>query len=295
MIIFLLTFAINVAIITYMLFLAECLVGVFPLPRLEEAFVWLNWSYTDINVALVIAAWVVAAYILLAFLPPAQWLIRYASGVRKLSDEEYRFLQQSIDMLKDDGQVDMRPFQWYIARGNRSLNAFALGSNSIVVTEGLLYSFDAQSIAGILAHEMGHITHHDTHWGLATYMSDSLGNFVLRLYIMVVNILAWGQMIPFIGLVFTLMVWLVRLQLFVLQWFVRVPVSFVSRVLNRRSEYAADRFACEIGFGAELHNSLLRITEGEEELGWWKSLQATHPETRKRLERIRAYVEAHGE
>lgn len=62
-------------------------------------------------------------------------------------------------------------------------------------------------------------------------------------------------------------------------------------VKARQDEYDADRYAFEIGYGAELHNALYDISGGaQDDPGFWGRLWSDHPVTQKRLEKLRELV-----
>ena len=72
------------------------------------------------------------------------------------------------------------------------------------------------------------------------------------------------------------------------------PLVIIDLFTGRRAEYRADKYAYEIGLGAELHNALITLrnyTVETGESGLMSKLYSTHPATEKRIERLRQYVE----
>lgn len=74
-------------------------------------------------------------------------------------------------------ELEPAPVLHYIP--SRTLNAFAVGNQSnsaVAITDGLLRLLDAREVAGVLAHEVSHIRHHDM-WvlGIADTVSRIIG------------------------------------------------------------------------------------------------------------------------
>ena len=65
--------------------------------------------------------------------------------------------------------------------------------------------------------------------------------------------------------------------------------DLISRFGSRKEEYEADAYACHLGLGRELAGGLLRIESiyGGGNSGFFQSLMNDHPDTPKRIERIR--------
>ena len=89
----------------------------------------------------------------------------------------------------------------------KDLNAFAVGSNNIAVTLPLLTNLRTNEIAGILAHEMGHIQNRDTNTALLTSTMGSFGNLVIRIYSYITLILQLISFIPIIGWFTSIISW----------------------------------------------------------------------------------------
>ena len=62
-----------------------------------------------------------------------------------------------------------------------------------------------------------------------------------------------------------------------------------------KEEYEADAYACHLGLGGGLGLRLYHIESiyGTGSAGFFKSLLNDHPDTPKRIERIRKYLETH--
>tara|TARA_R110000824_G_scaffold110659_6_gene258792 strand:+ start:696 stop:1571 length:876 start_codon:yes stop_codon:yes gene_type:complete len=172
-------------------------------------------------------------------------------------------------------------------------NAFAMGNpndSAICVTDGLLDLLDGRELAGVLAHEVGHIANRDL-WimGLADVLTRivSLASWLgqLLLLINLPLILAGAAIIPW-HIVFLLV-------------FAPTLMTLVQLGLSRTREYDADRAAAELTGDPE---GLIRaLAKLERRVGrFWEeiflpgrripepSLLRTHPSTEERVARLRA-------
>lgn len=173
------------------------------------------------------------------------------------------------------------------------LNAFATGTQSdslIAVTHGMLTRMDAREIAGVLAHEVGHIRHNDL-WVMN--LADTLSRFthfmsmmgVLLALLNLPLIFLGGETIPWLGII--------------LLYFAPVVSSLLQLGLSRAREYNADMEGAHLAGDAEGLASALQKIERYQGGVWEKvfmpgrrvpvpSLLRTHPPTEERIRRLRA-------
>ncbi len=171
-------------------------------------------------------------------------------------------------------------------------NAFAMGTpedSSICVTDGLLELLDGRELAGVLAHEVGHIANCDL-WvmGVADVMSR------------LVSLASWvGQFLLLLNLPL-LMAGLVHVPWSVVALLIFAPtlMALVQLGLSRTREYDADRAAADLTGDPE---GLIRaLGKLERRVGrFWEeillpgrripvpSLLRTHPPTDSRIGRLR--------
>jgi STE24 endopeptidase len=147
-------------------------------------------------------------------------------------------------------------------------------------------------IAGILAHEMGHIQNRDTNTALLTSTMSSFGNLVVRIYSYITLALQVVSFIPIIGWFAAIASWFFVIQIWLFQFLMQLPLHLITMFSSRQDEYEADLYACKIGLGVELYNGLCLITRGEAQMGFAARILSSHPATRQRLERIEKYVNA---
>ena len=146
-------------------------------------------------------------------------------------------------------------------------------------------------VSGVLAHELGHLHYHHTQWLLLSYGMNLPITLVSSIYRAIVFMLRIFLIIPILGLLISLMVFFCNLWIQALSFTMNFPLHLLRLVKARQDEYAADRYAFEIGYGVELHNALFDISGGgADDPGFFGRLWSDHPVTRKRLEKLRELV-----
>jgi len=169
------------------------------------------------------------------------------------------------------------------------VNAFAIGRKTVAVTRGAIATFTADELKGILAHELGHITHGHT----KALLLSVIGNFFfsvivwffrLLLYIaqFISNILAGSNIA---GTAFSIIAFVFRIS-FDLTVLIFVNVSEIILALNSRSnELQADKFAFEAGYGRELISGmyLLQKISMNTKVRLTEKMKASHPHMADRI------------
>ncbi len=217
-----------------------------------------------------------------------RWVMRLY-GASRLRPQSAPWLAHIVDELAGRAPLPATPALYYVPSAN--LNAFAVASrrqSAIALSDGLLRRLDVRELAGVLAHEIGHIRNNDL-WvmGLAdmfsraTSMLSLLGQFLLLVNLPLV----------FFGMVSV-------------NWFAILLLIFAPTVsalaqlaLSRTREYDADLNAVRLTGDADgLASALLKIEQIQG--GWLErillpgrripepSLLRTHPETSDRIARL---------
>lgn len=183
-----------------------------------------------------------------------------------------------------------------------TINAFALGRKTICVTEGIMTLSD-EEIKGVLGHELGHISNHDTDFVLFVIV----GNIIISTIIYVIKICAYlfmklfqlmsytitfasqkmGVIINNIGVgIYNLAV---RIFNFFIWLFTKLGMLLISKI-KRNQEFKADNFSKEIGYRDGLlsfFNKLLIIEKStKRETNIFAILNSSHPKTKKRIENL---------
>jgi heat shock protein HtpX len=189
-------------------------------------------------------------------------------------------------------------------------NAFAVGRNTICVTRGLLtltgHSLDAGDIAGVLAHEAGHLHFGDSGRLAIALTANRLGVVSYRILDFSSSIceafgrgvLQSGRMLGgsggIAGIFITLTAMLVvvvanvfNLAMKVFSFTFQVAANVSLRAVGRTEEFRADLFARNIGFGPQLVKFLRQIEALDAApRDIWAVLYRTHPPTAARIDRL---------
>lgn len=172
------------------------------------------------------------------------------------------------------------------------VNAFAIGRKTIAVTKGALETFNREELKGILAHELGHMTHGHTKALLLTLVGNlffSLIIWVLRFILSFVEFLAdVTASYNVIGYLFLFIGFLVRI---IFEAFVFLFVNLGQLLLainSRTNELIADKFAFQIEYGKQLIDALYLIQKISinRKLKLSEQLRASHPHTAFRIEAL---------
>ena len=231
---------------------------------LQKGMNYFNIPFTGTNIIIVLSALTLLIPCLLYRTWIMQRYLCWSLDCQRPKGDAAEQLKQAMSIVCRKAGLDIDDYNLYVCN-SKDLNAFAVGSNNIAVTVPLLTNLQTSEVAGILAHEMGHIQNRDTNTTLLTSTMGSFGNFVIRIYGYITLVL---QIISFI------------------------PLYLITMFSSREDEFEADLYACEIGLGVELYNGLDCITQGEAQKGFAARILSSHPATRQRLERIEKYVNA---
>jgi len=224
--------------------------------------------------------------LLLGLTPISEWLLRHRYDCDKCTPEEAAYLQPLFAEVCWRAGQSPAQYRLYVCP-QEDENALALGSKSLAVTTGLLKTTTPEELQGILAHELGHHTLNHTFWLTLTCVSGQVGNWTLRFYNFLLACAGTLRHIPFLGYVALLLMWSFRILFILFNGFVQLPFFLGMLFGSRRNEYAADRFAAQIGCGSGLKSFLERVLSPREaKEGFWQRLKNTHPSSAKRARRL---------
>ena len=224
--------------------------------------------------------------ILLSLTPAAEWLFRFFEGCKKGTAEQSAVLHSHFSEVCLRAGQDPSQYRLYVKQNN-DFNAYAIGSKTVSVTAGLLAAANAEELKGVLAHELGHHTLGHTLWNRITYTAGQVGRFIIGIYIFIIRICSLFAFIPLLGLFLSVITWVFVIFLKLFQWIVEAPFALGLFFGSRRDEYAADRFAAQLGYGHGLRSFLDRmVAPNEKSEGFFARLHSTHPESAKRIRRL---------
>ncbi len=282
-------FIINTALVTFLFGLI-----------LSEAIVEIEPSLAYLSGFLIYLVTIIAA-----LSPVGEAIVRWQTGCRKIKDPqvlarvEYLFNEVKEAAVAEEPAL-AKKIRFFIS-DDESPNAFATGRKTVCITEGLLGLSD-EEIKGVLAHEFGHLAHKDTD----VLLMVAVGNMFVTLLAMIAStiIRAFNWIFGFlislaldeggciVGFLTSLVNGAVNLIFGAVMWVWTKLGVLICMTSSRQNEYFADKFAYDIGYGTRLKEALIAL-EGEDvpkAKGLWATLNSSHPETIKRIEKLDSYT-----
>lgn len=264
-----------------------------------------NWLQTLLIVAglalvLAVAGWIlagaagavwsmllVAATAFIGSRIPAR-LILARSGAGLLHRRHAPALYDILHELYRRAGLNMEPALFYVP--SPALNAFAVGDRrdgGIAISDGLLRALDYRQLAGVLAHEVSHLSHNDTRvMSMAATITQLtiMGATVLQmlLLIMLPWVLTGELQLPWLTLLFVT--------------FAPTASTLLQLALSRNREFTADLEAVALTGDTHGLASALEVLERNNS-SWLETLFGrtrpalprwlhTHPPTRARIRRL---------
>ena len=232
--------------------------------------------------------------LVLALSPLGEWVLSFFAGARKMKRMDMRGkitplikrVQEAAEEKSDQALPDVLILK---VMHDPEPNAYAIGMRTICVTEGLL-DLPEDMIEGVLAHEIGHLAIHHT----VIQLMIGGGNFFITFFILMLKIVnyikgAWAALDLFrkggediVGLVFNLIDIFTAVIVFLWTKFCMLFLMWSSR----KTEYEADQYAYEIGFGFQLASALDVIGWGAPKSSFLRALYSTHPDAHDRIAKL---------
>lgn len=170
------------------------------------------------------------------------------------------------------------------------VNAFAIGSNRIAITRGALLQLNEEQLKGIIAHEFGHLVHGDNFLSLLLLVGNS---YLLILYGSI-KFLQLCFALP--ELIFDGRVWLSKFMASIADLIISIGLLIAELLLlinQRTTEYQADKFAFDIGYGDELLKALYFLDEFPKgKMTLMERLKSSHPNTGARIGKLETLIES---
>lgn len=232
--------------------------------------------------------------ILIALSPVGEAILAFVSGARRMSRADMKNRLVPMVTKIHNRAIAKTPGMTKIIHlkvmYDSNPNAFALGRRTICVTEGLL-SLPDEMIEGIIAHEVGHLACHHT----VLQLLIGGGNFIITSILAIFRTIGiiftaigtllglsrddskrgCGCALSIVGIISSVAVWLwTKFCMLFLMW------------SSRANEFAADKYALEIGFGNELAAALDRIGAGTPQSSFLKAIYSTHPNIHDRIGKL---------
>lgn len=263
----------------------------------------LAFSSVNIGLGIVVGLGLYAVSVAISLSPFGEWMRRrqlhcipirknpeLEAAVMPLIDEVYSRAKKENPELADD-------IKFYYLEDD-SVNAFAAGRKTICIHTGTVRQHDDETIKAVLAHEFGHITHHDTDLRLFV----NVGNLIINLFFIICSIgVGLMHLIGSIFAIFTadddgglayffvqLSSWLSQLALGVAQlvW-VRFGQIMIAKA-SRNHEFEADIFSAKLGYGIPLCE-LFDTWGNDTPKDLFDGMFRDHPSSPERIENLQKF------
>lgn len=230
-----------------------------------------------------------AISLIAALSPFGEWIMRLQTGCKVITRKEYiERLQPLFDEVLAEARrvnpsipTDVKLFM----SNDKEPNAFATGRKMVCLTKGFL-DYSDEEIKATFAHELGHLAHKDTDFILLV----TIGNFIVTAMFIMFRIFFY---------IFTLFVSIANRSIGVLISGILFDVFLVAMMWlwtklgtllvmhsMRGSEYLADEFAFNLGYGNSLCAVLDTFEGSPGNKGLWANLASTHPDSDERIGRL---------
>ena len=232
--------------------------------------------------------------VLIAFSPFGEWMLCFMAGARKMSRPDMKVRMRPLleIIYKKAMKKTPRLSNKLRLKINYSPepNAYAIGRRTICVTEGL-FRLPDDVIQGVLAHEVAHLALKHTQIQLLI----GGGNFIMTILIFIMKLIYMLVGVFTLGTAYSefrrngMQGCLSALPGFFVAGIVWLWTKFCMAFLmwsTRESEFDADKYAAELGYGYELAKGLDAIGTGQPQESFFKALYSSHPNTHDRIARL---------
>ena len=176
-----------------------------------------------------------------------------------------------------------------------TVNACAVGNNTVAVTYGAINTFSEDELRGVIAHEIGHIYNGNT----KAVIWNTVGSGVITIYVFLVRYLfkiLFNMSEPIQGQTSGILFFILNLFYRIFNFTVKCLLFLGNLILSgnsRMAEYEADKFAFDVGYGEEITGSLytLQKISLSPEATLVERMQASHPRISKRIAEMESLID----
>ena len=218
------------------------------------------------------------------------------NGTRAEGTDKER-LDKIFGIVCKAADADASKYLLYIIEDG-AINALAMGKRRIAVYRGAMVKCHDDELAGLLAHELGHLRRKHTPFELFRAGVQWFTRYILFFFYSCKWFLGAISVIPFIGFIFLWISYALYVVYYGICWFLRFPYFYLGSFYSRRIEYDADAFAVNIGLGECIYRGLCKIAaenmnnphsrfkpDGWDRFLW--ELESDHPDMDNRIKRVK--------
>ncbi len=259
----------------------------FVLTNVASALI-LGIFHQDLLIKRFIISTLITLFFVLVSLSPLSEKITKFLYTRRLSIREKNYLmpiveeiyQRALNQKMPPIKYDIRVFPSY------NMNAYALGSSTVILTKGLIQNATPYQIKGVIAHEFGHLKNLDGE-RLAFFYTL---NFLTLAYVYVACVLKimlnmMGR-VPLVGGLMLIFMYSFVSCSFIGVVAIKIYNKMVEKMLllfGQNAEYLADSFAKQIGYA---HNLADYLDQHGHDNRSGVLLFSSHPDTELRIEAL---------
>jgi len=170
-----------------------------------------------------------------------------------------------------------------------SVNALALGTNTIAISRGLMEVMDDDEIKGILAHELGHMAYNDPRIQQLIQIGSSIFlwiGLIIRWICRKLELATTGanNQATFVSVIVGFVRWLADISISVITLIATLLFMYDSR----KKEYRADLYTVDLGYGYELTQALYNLYDMQisDKRSLIERFKASHPRVAYRIGKL---------
>ncbi|UMZ73023.1 M48 family metalloprotease [Natranaerofaba carboxydovora] len=262
----------------------------------------INWFIVSLvfspftQYSFILSILVMAAVVGAALSPVGESIVRVLYRAEELPQHQKNRIDSLWNEVKKESEINLEEFnvkpEFFMLNDN-FVNAFALGSNTVIFTRGFLSVSTDEEFKGILAHELGHLVNHDTKVLLAALLMNIMGQIGTTIIVFFTSAMAFVSSLfgEEAGCFISIPLAIFSILLNVLSWIIYNILELSLRAVGRQNEFYADEFAKKCGQGRGLAKFLHRVSSIESEAVENKETLAsrllnTHPPIDERLNKL---------
>lgn len=241
---------------------------------------------------------VYAISLIIALSPLGEKLLRLLNRVRPLeTNREKEYLQPLFDEVYDrvKEQYDNLMEIEVCVIDNMTVNAIALGRNTVAVTKGAMQTFTEEELKAVIAHELAHLVHGDT----MAYIYAIIGNGIFSIFVLLARLcLLFFEYLQsnLTGKhsIFSAFMLLFKLYFEFCIWFMSFGFQVILSVNSRKTEFRADKFSYLLGYDSDMIEALYlleKISLGDNS-SIIQKMTASHPRITLRIKKLEILDEA---
>jgi len=247
-----------------------------------RGFIWYAFYFilfSILSVGLVIPFYII--FLLIAFSPASEKLWRWVNGIRplRLMSEKERLtplLEEVYKAYSKKVRKKNAKNAKLFVQESMSINAFAFGNETLVLTKGSIDLLSDEALKGLIAHELAHFHNLDTKGALFAYVANFPMSYLMKKLRQIDSTLKDGLFRFIFSVIFAFF------------RFIEFIGDLILMYHSRRKEFEADMLAEKWGYGEELTGVLIQLYQisMEKPKSVMEMLKATHPHITKRIEKL---------